>query len=119
MEKTLIKSQRQIVEELVAEYINLCNKYSELERIGLQVELKFFNIDNLLHWALDLIGFPQDTSLEEDGINNKSFYRDYLTNSTLLDEVSGGNVHNSVEEYVDFLYKEFETLKKEEPLLFL
>lgn len=118
MEETLIKSQRQIVEELVAEYINLCNKYDELERIGLQVELKFFSIDNLLHWALDLIGFPQDTTLEEKGIDNKFFCRDYLTNSTLLYEESGENVHNTVEEYVDFLYKEFETLKKEESGLF-
>ena len=109
MEKKLFKSQRQTAEELITEYINLCNKYDELEHIGLKVELKFF---------LDLIGFPQDTTLEADGINGKFFCRDYLTNSTLLDEVSGENVHNSVEEYVDFLYKELEMLKKEEPLLF-
>ena len=118
MEKKLFKSQRQTAEELITEYINLCNKYDELEHIGLKVELKFFSIDNLLHWALDLIGFPQDTTLEAYGINGKFFCRDYLTNSTLLDEVSGENVHNSVEEYVDFLYKELEMLKKEEPLLF-
>lgn len=118
MEKKLFKSQRQTAEELITEYINLCNKYDELERIGLKVELKFFSIDNLLHWALDLIGFPQDTTLEANGINGKFFCRDYLTNSTLLDKVSGENVHNSVEEYVDFLYKELEMLKKEEPLLF-
>ena len=109
MENKLFKSQRQTVEELITEYINLCNKYDEL---------KFFSIDNLLHWALDLIGFPQDTTLEADGINGKFFCRDYLTDSTLLDEESGSNTHNTVEEYVDFLYKEFETLKEKEPLLF-
>ena len=118
MENKLFKSQRQTVEELITEYINLCNKYDELECIGLKVELKFFSIDNLLHWALDLIGFPQDTTLEADGINGKFLCRDYLTDSTLLDEESGSNTHNTVEEYVDFLYKEFETLKEKEPLLF-
>ena len=51
MEKKLFKSQRQTAEELITEYINLCNKYDELEHIGLKVELKFFSIDNLLHWA--------------------------------------------------------------------
>ena len=52
MENKLFKSQRQTVEELITEYINLCNKYDELECIGLKVGLKFFSIDNLLHWVL-------------------------------------------------------------------
>lgn len=46
MENKLFKSQRQTVEELITEYINLCNKYDELECIGLKVELKFFSCNS-------------------------------------------------------------------------
>lgn len=119
MEEELFKPRHQIVEELIREYVNLWNKYDLLYEAGIQLENKFFKMDLLLEWALDLIGFPKDTSCEKDEcINGKSFSREYLSNSTLLDAVSGCYKHDTVEEYIDFLYKEFEDLKKEEPQLF-
>ena len=119
MEEKLFKPQQQIVEELIREYINLWNKYDLLNEAGILLENKFFKMDLLLEWALDLIGFPKDTSSEKDEcINGKSFCRDYLSNSTLLDTVSGCYKHDTVEEYIEFLYKELESLKKEKPWLF-
>ena len=119
MENSLFKTQRQIVEELITEYLNLCKAEDELRKMGINIELKLFRIDNLLDWAMDIIGFPQDTSLlDDEAIGGKSFCRDYLTNSTLLDPISGEHRHDTVEEYADFLYRELESLKKESPELF-
>lgn len=119
MENSLFKTRRQIVEELITEYLNLCKAEDELRKMGINIELKLFRIDNLLDWAMDIIGFPQDTSLlDDEAIGGKSFCRDYLTNSTLLDPISGEHRHDTVEEYADFLYRELESLKKESPELF-
>ena len=107
------------MEELVCEYVKLCKAGNQLQEMGIEINLKLFRIDNLLDWAMDLIGFPQDTMASRDeSIDGKSFCRDYLTSSTLLDPISGEHQHGTVGEYVDFLYKELETLKKEEPALF-
>ena len=119
MKNSFIKTERQIVEELITEYVKLCNADDELRRIGIEINLKLSRIDNLLDWAMDIVGFPQDTTVSDnETIDGKWFCRDYLTNSTLLDPISGENQHGTVGEYVDFLYKEFETLKEEEPALF-
>ncbi len=119
MENMLFKSRREIVEELIQDYVNIWKKDNLLYEAGIQIEIKYFNSEHLINWALDLIGFPQDTSLEKDElINGKSFFRDYLKDSSLLNGESANNKHNSVKEFVDFLYEEFENLKKENPQLF-
>lgn len=119
MKDSICKSQRQVVIELVTEYIHLCKNCDELERIGINIDIKFFNTDNLLNWALDIIGFPQDTVLKDDSTNEKFFCREYLTATSLLNEASEIYKHDTVEEYIEFLYTELENLKKENPQIFL
>ena len=120
MENHFIKTQRQIVEELITEYLKLCDIDDKFYQMGITINFKIMRIDNLLDWAMDIIGFPQDTSLSENNtIEGKSFCRDYLLNSTLLDSKSEENQHDTVEEYVEFLSKELEILKKKSPELFL
>lgn len=118
MENSHFKSQRQIVEELIQDYVDIYNKSSLLYEVGIHFENKFFKMGHLFHWALDLIGFPQETPETDELKNDKPFFRDYLCDSSLLDEESANNKHNSVKEYVDFLYNELEILKREEPQLF-
>lgn len=119
MENHFIKTQRQIAEELITEYLKLCKIDDKYYEMGIIINFKILRIDDLLDWAMDIVGFPQDTSLSEnDAIEGKSFCRDYLLNSTLIDPVSGENHHDTVEEYVEFLYKELEILKKEAPEFF-
>lgn len=119
MKEHLFKPKHQVVEELISEYVKLWKNYDLLNEAGILLENKFFKMDLLLEWALDLIGFPKDTPYEKDDfIDEKSFSREYLSNSTLLDATSGCYKHDTVEEYIEFLYKELENLKKEEPQLF-
>lgn len=113
-----LKSQRELVEELILSYYDLSYKYDKFQELGISIEIKFFNIDHLLEWALDVVGFPIDTTLEEDSKNKHYFSRDYLADKISPSAISANNAHSAVKEYVDFLYKELESLKKESPQLF-
>jgi hypothetical protein len=113
-----LKSQRELVEELILSYCDLSCKYDKLEELGISIGLEFFNIDNLLDWALDIVGFPIETPLEEDSENEHYFSRDYLADKISPSATSANKAHSAVKEYVDFLYKELESLKKESPQLF-
>ncbi|WP_071146120.1 hypothetical protein [Bacteroides ihuae] len=113
MKKSIIKTQREIVETLIHEHLSLSYKCDELEKLGVNVNLS--NI--LLDTAFDIIGFPQDTTIETNASDKDYFCRDYLTNSTIIDRGSS-NQHQTVEDYVEYLYNEMDNLEKESPELF-
>lgn len=119
MKNLICKSQRAVVEELIQEHIELSQKLDNLEKAGIRLNYDFFKVDSLMDWALDVVGFPQDTTSDKDEYYDKFFCRDYITDSTLLGIKSATHAHSSVEDYVDFLYSELENLKKESPELFL
>lgn len=112
------ESQKNVIEELIESYCDLSRKYDKLQELGISIEPDFLNTDKLLDWALDLIGFPPDTTLEKDKGDKEYFNREYLTEKFLLNVTAASNTHNTVKEYIDFLYKELENLKREAPQLF-
>lgn len=108
-----MKTTRQIVEELVTAYVDQCDAIRKLQSMGADL-VDFCEVDRLLSWAMDLVGFPPDTTVNEDKSENPDgFCRDGLYWSSLIDEAAQDNVHSTVSEYVDWLYTELEEYKKE------
>lgn len=108
---SICKTSREVVEELIQEYLHQKSKVNEVEEAG-------FNPDLLLNWAFDIIGFPKDTSMDEYGSEDFFFLRDYLTDSTLITGEAGAVQHSNLTEYVDSLFVDLEKLKVEAPQLF-
>ena len=63
---------------------------------------------------MDIIGFPVDDTANN---GNFQFCRDWLFDAA-PDTVTPETLGAEVDKYVDFLYSEFESLKKESPNLF-
>lgn len=86
----------------------------DLEKFKITIEPLDYLSEHFLDLALDLIGFPvDDTNLEDES----TFSREYLTDWAPRN-IELANLDSEVEKYVDFLYSEFEKLKREEPYLF-
>ncbi|MCM1337748.1 MAG: hypothetical protein NC187_08045 [Candidatus Amulumruptor caecigallinarius] len=86
----------------------------DLEKFKISIGPIDYLSEHFWDLALDVIGFPvDDTNLEEEA----TFCRDYLINNAPT-EIELANLDSEVERYVDYLYSEFEALKKEEPHLF-
>lgn len=124
MNNCTCKTQRQIAEELIEMYLSISKFEDQLTSIG--VSINRFEFVKLLNLAFDTIGFPLcSNDWFEISQKNKikyiedTFNREWLLNSTLIDEVDSTNRHSTVKEYVDFLYQELDALKKESPELFL
>lgn len=109
-----MKTTRQIVEELIAAYVESIELSDKLESLGVRFQ-GAYKIDRLWDWALDLIGFPPDTTVNDDkSFNPDGYCRDWLSDQNLLGEVAKGNVHSKVSDYVDWLYLQFEECKKDD-----
>ena len=50
MENMLFKSRREIVEELIQDYVNIWKKDNLLYEAGIQIEIKYFNSEHLINW---------------------------------------------------------------------
>lgn len=118
--------QRLIVEDIITEYLIRSNKEDAFRDLGMEVNGLLSN--KLLDWAMDIIGFPPDNTLEfKDEYDQRTiglrvdydheFCRDYLYNSSLIDEGCSDNVHSSVQEYADYLYEMYDEYLKEHPSL--
>lgn len=108
-------SKREIVSQMIRSYIESDKLHYEMEKYKITIEPLDYLSEHFLDLALDLVGFPVDDSNLED---ESTFCRDYLTDNAPRD-IELENLDSEVERYVDYLYSELETLKKEEPDLFL
>lgn len=94
----MIKSKRQVIEEMLIEHVNQERKEAKLEEMGIRVPS--FEYGCLFDWALDLIGFPADTTEE---LNSPDcFCRDYLL-APFSDIYTAADVNLAVSTYVDWL----------------
>lgn len=108
-----MKTTRQVVEELITAYVEAIELSDKLESLGVRFQ-GAYKIDRLLDWALDLIGFPPDATVNDDkSFNPNGYCRDWLSDQNLLNEATKGNIHSAVSEYVDWLYLQYEECKKE------
>lgn len=114
---------RLIVEDIISEYLERSKKEDALSKIG--IEPNGLLTSKLLDWAMDIIGFPPDNTLEFKTCRSSEatdlrtdyshlFCRDYLRNSTLINEGCSDNIHFSVQEYVDYLYAMHDQFRKEQ-----
>lgn len=110
-----MKTQKQIVKELISLQLECFRKMVQFESVGIGITI-FGNFE-LLDKALDLIGFPEDTAAQNDAAPDADlftgepwkntpfrFSRTYLYNNTFFD----GNRYcfKTIDEYVEWLYEE-------------
>lgn len=110
-----MKTQKQIVKELISLQLECIHRMDKFESVG--IALNFFGNFELLDKALDIIGFPEDNTVEFDlsalnGLEptgkrtdfDNIFCRDYLYDNSFFD---GDTYHfSTIDEYVDWLYQE-------------
>ncbi|WP_106828165.1 hypothetical protein [Parabacteroides pacaensis] len=118
-----MKTQKQIVKELISLQLECLRKMDQFESVGITINL--FGNYELLNKALDLIGFPEDNTVEFDlsALNGQQtisgkrtdfdniFCRDYLYDNSFFD----GDTYQfkTVDEYVDWLYQEVRRIHTE------
>ncbi|MDE6229441.1 MAG: hypothetical protein K2M40_06615 [Muribaculaceae bacterium] len=107
-------SQPEIVRQLIRSYFESCKLHEDLENLGISIDALDYLGEQYADTALDIIGFPVDDSAKEDDI---TFCRDYLLDAA-PEQITPDTLNSDVENYVDFLYSEFEKLKQENPDLF-
>lgn len=119
-----MKTQKQIVKELISLQLECVRKMDQFESVGITINI-FGNFE-LLDRALDLIGFPEDNTSEFDlsALNgqqssgkrtdfNNIFCRDYLYDNSFFD----GDTYQfkTIDEYVEWLYQEVRRIHAEGP----
>ena len=110
----MIKSKRQIIEELIAEHMNMEIQENKLESMGIRVPS--FKYQQLHDWALDLIGFPADNTEDGDFSKPDCFCRDYLFDHPLFQTDTITDMNREVSEYVDWLYVKYQEFLDESNL---
>lgn len=117
-----MKTQRQIVTELIKLQVDCLKRTEKYEKADLNICI--FGNYELLDLALDIIGFPADNSSEFDfsilnGQENGGlrtdfrnlFCRDYLYDNSIIGEFSSDSTQfETVEEYIEWLYNEFKKI---------
>lgn len=121
-----MKTQKQIVKELITLQLDCLDKMDKFEEVG--ITLDFFGNFELLEKALDLVGFPPDNTFQYDlaAMNGeisedkkielgKLFCRDYLYDNSLFS--GDAHIFATVDEYVDWLYLEVRRVYANEKLM--
>ena len=114
-----MKTQKQIVKELISLQLECFRKMIQFESVGISINI-FGNFE-LLDKALDLIGFPADTASDNEtdtdaGLfddelrenNPYRFSRTYLYNNTFFDGTR--YCFKTIDEYVEWLYDEVRSI---------
>lgn len=107
-------SKREIVKQLIRSYLESCKLHEDLDRLGISNKALDFLGEQCADSAMDIIGFPVDDTAKED---ESTFCRDWLFDA-VPEQIEPDTLNAAVEEYVDFLFHEYEELKKENPYLF-
>lgn len=110
-----INSKREIVRQLIRAYLESCKLHDDLGRLGIDIKALDFLGEQCADSAMDIIGFPVDDTALEDESN---FCRDWLFEGA-PEHIELDNLNAVVDKYVDFLFQEFEKLKKDNPGLFV
>ena len=112
-----MKTQKEIVSSLLSLQLNCLNRMEICS--ALEMDINIMGDMELWHIALDIIGFPEDNTLEFDfnSLNSlpadgkrtdyeNMFCRDWLMDPFYNGEESCINLH----EYIEWLYNEFNKL---------
>lgn len=121
-----MKTQKQIVKELISLQLECIRRMDQFESVGITINI-FGNFE-LLDRALDLIGFPEDNTKEFDLASRDGqraagkrtdydniFCRDYLYDNSFFD--GDGYQFKTIDEYVEWLYQEVRRIHAEGPAL--
>lgn len=95
-------------------YLESCRLHEDLDRLKITITPLDFIGEHCADCALDLIGFPVDDSNEEE---ESTFCRDWLFEAA-PERIEPSTLDSEVEKYVDFLFHEYEELRKDRPDLF-
>ena len=107
-------SQRELVRQLIRSYFESCKLHDDLEKLGISNRALDFLGEQCADVAMDIIGFPVDDSAKED---ESTFCRDWLFDA-VPEQIKLDSLNSDVENYVDFLFSEYEKLRQESPDLF-
>lgn len=108
------RSKREVVRLLMRSYLESCRLHEDLDRLKITITPLDFIGEHCADCALDLIGFPVDDSNEEE---ESTFCRDWLFEAA-PERIEPSTLDSEVEKYVDFLFHEYEELRKDRPGLF-
>lgn len=108
------RSKREVVRLLMRSYLESCRLHGDLDRLKITITPLDFIGEHCADCALDLIGFPVDDSNEEE---ESTFCRDWLFEAA-PERIEPSTLDSEVEKYVDFLFHEYEELRKDRPGLF-
>lgn len=104
----MVKHASVLIHEMMdtyLEYIRTQEKFAPLSSTRRCLEKV---CDDFADYIFDVMGFP---------VQSPDFDRDFLYNSSLIDPANG-NQHADVDEYLDYLYEQRQTLVRERPDLF-
>lgn len=107
-------SKREVVRQLIRSYLESCKLHEDLDKLKISFQAIDYLGEHCADCAMDIIGFPVDDSGEDE---ESTFCRDWLFDAAPAN-IELASLDSEVDKYVDFLFHEYEELKKEKPGLF-
>lgn len=107
-------SKREVVRQLIRSYIESCKLHEDLDKLKISIQPLDFLGEHCADCAMDIIGFPVDDTCEDE---ESTFCRDWLFDAA-PEHIELDTLNSEVDKYVDFLFHEYEELRKEKPGLF-